>query len=82
MIYADKKDGFIEEHGGFTDEDTHVGLLISKPTFSRSEIKTSVRTAQIAPTILEQLGLHPRALQSVVIEMTPSLPGFGESSGN
>jgi arylsulfatase A-like enzyme len=79
-IYADPKDGFIEEHGGFTDEDTHVPLLISLPRFRKREIKSPVRTAQIAPTILDQLGLDPHALQAVVIEMTPTLPALPSGS--
>jgi hypothetical protein len=77
VIYVQPDDGFIEEHGGFTDEDTHVALLVSLPTFLPREIKSPVRTAQIAPTILEQLGLNPKSLEAVVKEMTPTLPGLG-----
>ena len=33
-----------------------------------------VETTQIAPTILEELGLNPRALQAVRIEGTKELP--------
>jgi arylsulfatase A-like enzyme len=79
VIYVEQKDGFIEEHGGFTDEDTHVALLLSLPRFSPSQIKSPVRTAQIAPTILQELGLNPRSLEAVVKEMTPLLPGLGAS---
>ncbi len=77
VIYVEPDDGFIEEHGGFTDEDTHVALLVSLPDFLPREIKSPVRTAQIAPTILEQLGLNPKSLEAVVKEMTPTLPGLG-----
>jgi len=77
VIYVEAKDGFIEEHGGFTDDDTHVALLLSLPTFSPREIKSPVRTAQIAPTILQELGLNPQSLQAVAKEMTPTLPGLG-----
>lgn len=76
VIYVEAKDGFIEEHGGFTDDDTHVALLISLPRFSAQKIKSPVRTAQIAPTILEELGLNTKSLQAVVREMTPTLPGL------
>ena len=77
VIYAEADDGFIEEHGGFTDEDTHVALTVSLPSFLPREVKSPVRTAQIAPTILEQLGLNPESLEAVVKEMTPALPGLG-----
>jgi hypothetical protein len=77
MIYVEHEDGFIEEHGGFTDEDTHVALLLSLPAFSPLEIKSPVRTVQIAPTILRELGLNPNSLEAVVKEMTPTLPHLG-----
>ena len=73
-IYAQAQDGFIEEHGGFSDEDTHVPLLLSIPRFSRREVKTPVRTAQIAPTILQLLAIDPTSLQAVAKEMTPVFP--------
>jgi hypothetical protein len=76
MIYAEPADRFIEEHGGFTEDDTHVALLMSLPGIPPQQIKSFVRTAQIAPTILSQIGLDPRALQSVVKEHTPLLPGW------
>jgi type I phosphodiesterase/nucleotide pyrophosphatase len=79
VIYVEPDDGFIEEHGGFTDEDTHVALLVSFPGLQSREVKSPVRTSQIAPTILEQLGLNPESLEAVVKEMTPSLPGLGPS---
>ena len=76
VIYVEPDDGFIEERGG-TDEDTHVALLVSFPSFLPLEIKSPVRTAQIAPAILEQLGLNPKSLEAVVKEMTPTVPGLG-----
>jgi arylsulfatase A-like enzyme len=39
-------------------------------------VPTPVQTLQIAPTILQALGLNPGSLQSVQIEGTPVLPGF------
>ncbi len=77
MIYVEKDDGFIEEHGGFTEEDTHVALLVSLAGSSSCEIKSPVTTAQIAPTILSELGLNPKKLEAVVNELTPILPGLG-----
>lgn len=73
-IYADPDSGFIEEHGGFTEEDTHVSLLLALPSFAKLEVRTPVRTAQIAPTVLQKLGLDPASLQAVQKELTPPLP--------
>jgi predicted AlkP superfamily pyrophosphatase or phosphodiesterase len=75
-IYAEAKDNFIEEHGGFTEEDTHVALLVSLSGMHAETIKTAVRTAQIAPTILEELHMDPKKLEAVVKEYTTSLPGL------
>ena len=38
-------------------------------------VTSSVETTQIAPTILDLLGLNPKALQAVVAEGTQVLPG-------
>jgi len=75
VIYVEEGDGFIEEHGGFTEEDTHVALLVSLASFSSRQIKSPVITAQIAPTILSELGLSPKKLEAVAKELTPVLPG-------
>jgi hypothetical protein len=66
----------IGEHGGFTDEDVNVPIVISNPNLAPQTIRTPVRTMQIAPTILQLLGLNPYALQAVRIEKTAVLPGF------
>src|SRR5882724_1032937 len=76
VIYVEEGDGFIEEHGGFTEEDTHVALLVSLASFSSRQIKSPVITAQIAPTILSELGLSPKKLEAVAKELTPVLPGL------
>ena len=67
---------FIAEHGGMTDPDLHVALLLSMPDFAKATIKFPVQTSQVAPTILKGLGLDPSALSSVRIENTPVLPGL------
>ena len=74
MIYAEPAVRFIEEHRGFADDDTHVALFMS--LLPPQQIKSFIRTAQIAPTILSRIGLDPRSLQSVVKEGTPLLPGW------
>ena len=64
------------EHGGFSFGDTNVGLIVSNPDIHAREIKTPVATSQVAPTILELLGIDPDALKSVRIEKTTVLPGL------
>lgn len=64
----------IEDHGGFAHDDTNVMMLIGNPTFSPKTITADVSTAQIAPTILEALGLDPLQLSAVRIEGTQTLP--------
>jgi arylsulfatase A-like enzyme len=66
----------IAEHGGFNEDDTHVALLVSHPDFDRQSINAAVATTQIAPTILQALGLDPDELDGVRLEGTPLLPGF------
>lgn len=75
VIYAKITATKIAEHGGFTDDDTHVDLLIASPLLKKAKtVFTSVQTTQIAPTILRLLGLDPTVLQAVQIEQTQVLP--------
>jgi len=62
------------EHGGFSDDDAHVGLLVSNPSFEANIVTSEVRTKQVAPTIVKALGLDPKALDAVRIEHTAVLP--------
>ena len=64
------------EHGGFSFGDTNVGLIVSNPDIPARVVKTPVTTSQVAPTILELLGIDPNALKSVRVELTPVLPGL------
>ncbi len=64
------------EHGGFSFGDTNVGLIVSNPDIHAREVKTAVATSQVAPTILELLGIDSDALKSVRIEKTTVLPGL------
>jgi hypothetical protein len=64
------------EHGGFAFDDTNVMLLVSNPKLDRKTVSSFVETMQVAPTILQALGLDPTALESVRIEGTPVLPGL------
>ncbi len=64
------------EHGGFSFGDTNVGLIVSNPALHAATIKTPVATSQVAPTILNALGINPNALNSVRKEGTVALPGL------
>lgn len=76
-IYTDADSSFLMEHGGFSDDDTHVALLVSGPGVPPAQtIRTPVQTTQIAPTILHELGLDPAALKAVRMEHTSTLPGL------
>jgi hypothetical protein len=73
VIYtrSKKKDA---EHGGFADDDSHVGLLVSSSRLEARVVDDDVRTKQVAPTILRALGLDPQALDAVRAEGTRVLP--------
>jgi len=65
----------IAEHGGADPQDRSVPLLVIAPGQHRDlRDYRRVETTSIAPTILALLGLHPRELESVRIEGTPTLP--------
>jgi len=64
----------LAEHGGFSHDDTNVILLVSNPNLRNATISSPVETAQVAPTILEALGLDPASLQAVRLEGTQVLP--------
>jgi arylsulfatase A-like enzyme len=66
----------IAEHGGFNSDDTHVALLVSNPGLQSRSVQQPVLTTQIAPTILQALGLDATLLQGVRLEGTTALPGF------
>ncbi|AMN44754.1 alkaline phosphatase family protein [Rhodoplanes sp. Z2-YC6860] len=67
----------IAEHGGFNPDDVHVAMLVSNPRLPQSTVSSPVETRQIAPTILNALGLDPDELEAVKIEHTDALPGLG-----
>jgi hypothetical protein len=67
------------EHGGFAHDDTNVMLLVSNPGIRAHTNTSFVETSQVAPTILQLLGLDPSALDAVRIEGTPVLPNLFDS---
>jgi len=69
----------LEEHGGFSHDDTNVVLLVSNPAIRPNTVYNAVSTTQVAPTILRALGLDPDALDGVRKEGTHSLPDLGKT---
>jgi len=70
----------LAEHGGFNENDTHVPLLVVAPKYvTPGVLRAPVTTTQIAPTILQLLGLDYTDLQAVSIEGVKVLP-LGPSS--
>jgi hypothetical protein len=67
----------IGDHGGFGHDDTNVILLVANPRFTAQTVSVTTRTAQVAPTILQALGLDPMALEAVTAEGTQPLPEVG-----
>jgi arylsulfatase A-like enzyme len=69
------------EHGGFSDDDTHIALILSggaiKAKFQGTTQTAPVKTEQIAVTVLDALGLNPKDLTGVQKEHTKALPGTG-----
>jgi Type I phosphodiesterase / nucleotide pyrophosphatase len=73
VVYTGHK-AKIAEHGGDHLEDRNVPILLVYPGAAGGTAVTApVETTQIAPTILELLGLDPDELKAVQIEGTQSL---------
>jgi arylsulfatase A-like enzyme len=64
----------IGDHGGFAHDDTNVILLVANPSFTPQTVSAETQTIQVAPTIVEALGLNPTALDAVKVEGTTVLP--------
>lgn len=63
----------IEDHGGFAHDDVNVMLLVENPSFTAQTVSVVATTTQVAPTIVQALGLSPTLLDAVQIEGTPVL---------
>jgi hypothetical protein len=75
VIYSDAPD--IAQHGGADFQDRSIPIVVVLPGLRhRASVRAGVQITQIAPTILDLLGLNPRALQAVRIEHTQVLPGL------
>jgi hypothetical protein len=64
----------IADHGGFAHDDTNVVMLIANPRFKAATVSATTTTTQIAPTIIQALGLNPSSLDAVREEGTAVLP--------
>ena len=63
----------LAEHGGFSDDDRNVALLLSSPQITPEYVESLTYTTQVAPTILHALGLDPNKLDAVQREGTSVL---------
>ena len=63
----------LAEHGGFSDDDRNVALLVSAPDIKPVIAEQLTSTTQIAPTILSALGLDVTKLDAVRTEGTTVL---------
>jgi Type I phosphodiesterase / nucleotide pyrophosphatase len=81
VVYTgnDKKQS---EHGGYAWDDTNVMLLVSNPGLEAKTVHAFVETPQVAPTILQLLGLNPSALDAVKSEGTAVLPDLVFGGGD
>jgi hypothetical protein len=77
----------VAEHGGFSVDDTHVAMIVYNGANNGGNaqgdqgqghhgltVNAPVTTAQVAPTILQALGLNYRLLDGVRIQHTQVLP--------
>ena len=62
------------EHGGFSEQNTHVPLIIAGPRVNAGTVTRPVDLRQLAPTILKALGINAKELQAVRKEGTKRLP--------
>lgn len=76
VIWMRKGDEGPKMHGGFSDEQNHVALLVSGRQLTGRVDKTPVPTTQIAPLILRILGMEKMDLRALHQEHTPALPGI------
>ena len=63
----------IGDHGGFAHDDTNVILLVANPSFTAQTVATASTTRQVAPTMVQALGLNPALLDAVQQEGTQVL---------
>ena len=76
IVYTTSKKK-VAEHGGLSADDRNVACFVSSPRIRRAKKFTQrVFTTQIAPLIVEALGIDGGELHGVRAEGTEILPGF------
>jgi len=78
VIYSKPTATKLAEHGGLSDDDRHVALLVVAPGTKpkAATVSSEVETRQVAPTMLKYLGLDAAALDALKQEPTSVLPGM------
>jgi type I phosphodiesterase/nucleotide pyrophosphatase len=64
----------IADHGGFSEDNVHVALLVSNPSLASKTIGDPVETRQIACTILQAFEMECSGLMSEQLEPSKFLP--------
>ncbi len=73
----------IAEHGGDNPDDRDVPLVVYSPgNLHAGQFNQWVENTQVAPTVLQLLGLDPNQLQAVQEEGTRVLPGIDSIHGH
>lgn len=75
VIYTTSKSK-IAEHGGGSSDDRHVACFFSNPGLKNTIVSAGGETKQVAPSILNALGIDPNKLQGAVAEGTKPFAGF------
>lgn len=77
----------VADHGGLNEDDRHVALLVSggalasKSPCRGKSVSESVFTRQVAPTVLQLLGIDSTSLEAVKSQGTKVLPGLLTAGG-
>jgi hypothetical protein len=77
----------VADHGGLNEDDKHVALLVSggaaanKFSCQGKSVSESVLTRQVAPTVLQLLGIDSSSLDAVKSQGTKVLPGLLSAGG-
>ena len=76
VLWTDAENTAIAGHGGSSDSDVHVALLVSGSQLTGRVDKTPVPTTQLAPLLLRAFGMEKFDLWALHPEHTPALPGI------
>jgi hypothetical protein len=76
VIWGSADEDVLASHGGISDLDTHVALLVSGAQLTGRRDPTYVPTTQLAPLLLRALGMEKFDLQALHKEHSPALPGI------